>query len=315
MRVTFCPKEDKQEPKHLYPMKRLPVLVAAAGLAALVGCQNANRYESNASSESVVVAGDEVAASISGVSADSAKFVKTGALQLQVANADSAIRDFSALAQSLGGMITHQNLEYPLSNSRRVALSADSVMLVTALSPQANITARIPAQNLENFLFRVTDNSLYPISRSLDIDDQSLLYLQNTLRSRNRTEVLAQNSGNKGFNKADRVNMGDEAIDQTIANRRIDADVRYSTVTLQLTQHPIIRKETIANTDISAYRTPAGKRFSMAMSEGGRLFADVFFGLLHLWAFILVGILVFFSIRYARRNFRKSRPFPAAGGA
>ncbi len=109
--------------------------------------------------------------------------------------------------------------------------------------------------------------------------------------------------------------MGDDAIDQTLATRRIDADVRFSTGSLQLTQHPVLRKERIVNPQITAYRTPAGQRFSMALSSGGCLFSDVFFGLLHLWAFILLGIPVFFGIRYGRRRLGKQEAFPASGPA
>lgn len=284
-------------------MRTLQTLTVLTAFALLAGCQNMTRPESEtsiASSEAVGEAAD--VAAMTGVTADSVKLVKTGALRLQVADADQSIRDLSTLTQSLGGMITHQNLEYQPINSREVVLSTDSLLLLTAIAPQATVIARIPAQNLEAFLFSATDKSLYPQSRSYDIDDQSLQYLQKVLQSRNRTEVLAQPSGNKGFTKADRVAMGDDAIDQNLAARRIDADTRYSTVRLKLSQHPIIRKERIANTNIAAYRTPAGQRFRMALNDGGRVFTDVFFGLVHLWAFILVGILVFFGIRYARRS-------------
>ncbi|RYD51010.1 MAG: DUF4349 domain-containing protein [Sphingobacteriales bacterium] len=291
-------------------MKRLTLLIASIWLLLATGCQNAST-EKAASYESVAAADGASAVDAAEIAADSVKLVKTGALQLQVADVDRVTRELTQLTQTLGGRLFHQELTYQTLNRREVKLSEDSLLLVEALEPQALLSVRIPAQNLDAFLFGATDKSLYPLSRSLDIDDQSLRYLENVLKVRNRTETL-NNGSSKGLSKNGRVAMGDEAIDQTLANRQIDADVRYSVVNLQLKQHPIIRKETVANTDISAYRLPAGKRFAMALGEGGRVFADVLFALLHLWVFILigVGILMLYRFRKAKRRSGFSNPTP-----
>jgi hypothetical protein len=288
-------------------MKRLTFLIAAVSLLLATGCQNAST-EKAASYESAAAADGTAVVDAEAVT-DSVKLVKTGALQLQVADVDRVTRELVQLTQMLGGRVFHQELTYQTLNRREVKLSNDSLLLVEALEPQALLSVRIPSQHLDTFLFGATDKSLYPLSRSLDIDDQSLRYLENVLKVRNRTETLTTGSS-KGLSKTGRVAMGDEAIDQTIANRQIEADVRYSVVNLQLRQHPVIRKETVANTDISAYRLPAGKRFIMALSEGGRVFADVLFGLLHLWVFILigVGVLWMYRVRKAKRRAGFSNP-------
>lgn len=265
-------------------------------LAVLFSCQN-NGENKDISDFSRSI-NDSV--SVTGLTADSVKLVKTAATDIKVRDVEQSVRAVSALAQKSGGMLTLQHLEAVEQGRKELKLSADSLLVITAVAPRANLTARVPSGNLEAFLFGVADLGYFTGSSHLQVDDKSLLYLENALKQKNRANVLMQPAGNRKSTAAtlQAIAVKDEAIEQNMANRNIDAEVNYSTVNLTLFQNPVVRKETIANTNIGEYQPAFTQRLGNALADGWQYFQLFVIAFAHLWMFILSGFIVYAGYKY-----------------
>lgn len=274
-------------------MKPFRLLASACCLCLVFSCQ------SNSSNDKEYLERLTDSTSITGLTGDSVKLVKTASINFKVKNVEQSIRSVSALAQKYDGMLTYQNMDAAEERRAELRLSADSLLVVSTTTPRAEITARIPSQNLEAFLFGVSDLGYYTGNSRLQVDDRSLAYLENVLKQKSRTETLAQLSvkKKKAVALTETIAVKDEAIEQQMANRTIDADVAYSTVSLALFQNPVIRKEVVADTYIDNYRLPFWQRLSNAVAYGWEAFLSFVIALAHLWMFLLVGIAVLILYR------------------
>ncbi len=238
--------------------------------------------------------------SISGFMGDSVKLVKTASINFKVKDVDKSTRMISNLAQKFGGMIYNQSYEAPEDGRNELKISADSIMLVTNYTPRADITVRVPSENLEEFIYAVADIGYFTGSSYLNIDDKSIAYLENVLKQKNRTEALSTPEYNKerSFTKLQAIGVKDEAIEHQIANRIIDQDVNYTSIHLNLFQNSLIRKEVIANYITSDYQLSFGKRLANALNDGWRFFLTFIIVLTNWWMFILLTIAIIFTYKF-----------------
>ncbi len=282
----------------LVDMKQFPALLTIFLFVFLLSCNNNNGEKA----DTITALNDST--SITGLTGDSVKLVKTAGIHFKVKNVEQSTRDVSALAKKLGGLISNQNMESVEGGRNELKISADSLMVVSTFTPQADITVRIPSENLEDFMYSVTDMGYFIGSRKLHIDDKSLWYLENLLKQKNRTEVLSQPANNKRktLTAHQTIEIKDEVTGQQINNRTVDADVKYSTVNLSLFQNPIVRKEIIVNYIISDYQLPFGQRFSNAIKDGWQYFLAFAIVLAHLWMFILLTIAILFTYKYLHQK-------------
>ena len=91
-------------------------------------------------------------------------------------------------------------------------------------------------------------------------------------------------------------------IEQEIANRSIHADVKYSIVSLNLFQNPVVRKETVANYIVADYNLGFWQRANNAFKEGWAMFSSFLLILGQLWAFIFTGLFVVYGYRLWQRR-------------
>lgn len=260
----------------------------------LYSCQNAGR-ENKDYGRSL---NDSVSAS--GLTGDSVKLVKTAGIRFKVANVEQSLKAVSALAQQKGGRIYDQSFQSVEGDRKELKVSDDSLLVISTVSPQAELAVRVPSQNLEAFLFGLADLGYYTASSNVNIDDRSLWYLQNALKQEGREEVLAKPSSPKSTVAGNRqaIELYDQGVDQFIANKTIDADARYSTVTLSLFQNTVVRKETIANYVLTGYDVSFGQRLKNALSNGWEAFLSLLLALSHLWMFLLIGLFAFSFYKY-----------------
>ena len=262
-----------------------------------LGCQN------HEAKDSIVALTDST--SVAGLSGDSVKLVKTASINLKVKNVEQTIRQVSTQAQSLGGMIYHQYLQALEGGRRELKLSDDSLLIITAYTPHADITARIPSQSLEAFMYGMADLGYYTSNSKMDIEDKSLLHLENALKQKNRLESLSASKAPKSKTTAtlQTIAIKDETIEQGISNQTINADVKYSMVTLSLFQNPMVRKEVIANYSLSDYTLPFSKRWEQSLRSGWEGFLRLVLVISQLWVFIMAGIMIWFIYTYWKNRY------------
>lgn len=277
-------------------MKPLSALLTIFLFVFLLGCSNGENANT--------IAALNDSTSVTGLTGDSVKLVKTACIHFKVKDAEQSTRAISALAQKFGGLIYNQNIESIEGSRNELKISDDSLMVISTFTPQADITVRIPSENLEEFMFRVADIGYFISSSKMHIDDKSLWYLENLLKQKNRTDVLSKPTGDKRktLTAHQTIVVKDDVIDQQINNRTVDADVKYSTVNLSLFQNPIVRKEIIVNYVISDYQLPFGQRFSNAIKDGWQYFLVFAIALTHLWMFILLAIAIVLTYKYLHQK-------------
>ncbi|RXF70201.1 DUF4349 domain-containing protein [Arcticibacter tournemirensis] len=237
--------------------------------------------------------------SVSGMTGDSIKLVKTAGMTIKVKNIYESSRTISEKARVMGGIVTRHNIETVQDKEKKLQISDDSLLVISAHSTHADIIVKVPAYNLERFMNEIGSVATFTLNSRLDIDDKSIDYLASSMKQKTRQELLTEGR-KKAIKTADAtalIEKEDGRIDQEINKRRVDADVQYSTVSLNLVQPPFIQKEVVANHDLSVYNLPFSQRLSNAFFSGWHLFISFAVALVHLWMFVLLGLAVWIGFR------------------
>jgi len=304
MRLLFYPVgiNNKQfKPTH---MKAKFIIPAAAVLILLAACKgkSSRDYEFLSRSKSTSSAADSISSSDTNKVAE--KLVKTAEINFKVKNVRKAEEDIAALTTQYKGMVMHHQVQSTTGSTRDVHISDDSLMRIASFNTNGEMMVRVPSENLEEYMTRVSHMGIYVNMSKMDIDDRSLDYLSNRLKLKDREELVAQQRTGKIKikNPADVLLLKDDMIDQKIGNLRTDAAVKYSVISLSFYQSDAIVKEVIANDDPSVYNIPLFQRLYLALVNGWSLFADLFIGLLNLWVFILFGLGFWWAIAVYRKR-------------
>lgn len=230
---------------------------------------------------------------------DSAKLIKTADMRFKVKNVDSAGEDIAILISSLNGMVTHHSVSASLRSSTDVPVNADSVMRISSYSTNADMTVQVPSEKMEDFMNRISRMAVFVDSRNMDVQDKTLDYLSAQLKLAGRNQILArQKTGKINIkNMSDVLSLTDDQVDKQIDNKRIDQEVKYSTIGLSFYQSNTIGREVIAYDEPSHYSSPFFKRLTNAFANGWHIFDETIVALANMWVFVLLTIVVVFIYR------------------
>jgi len=245
--------------------KFLIPLIAGVGLFCACGGKNKSGYEvvNNSSADSIAVDHVETL---------QPKLVKKGSMRIKVKNVEQASNYITGLTSGYHGMVIQHEMNASEEGRNNVRLSNDSVLRIITLNKNANIVVRIPTEKLDEFMDKIASIGVYVNNRYMEVSDKS---------QQKSGKIIIKNPANVLLLK-------DEMIDQQIANRTIDDEVKNTTISLNIYQSNIINKEVIANDDPSAYNLPFPQRLLMALQNGWTIFVDIVVGLANLWVFIVI---------------------------
>ncbi len=237
-----------------------------------------------------------------GAEREEVKLVKTASLDFRVRDVESSVHGVSELARSYGGMIYDLDLQTRENDRNELPVSKDSLLVVSSISPQAEIMARVPSEHLEAFLYRVAELGYFTGASNLHVDDKSLVYLEQRLKAGVRTQKLEGKTSRPRISES--IQISDEVIDLQVANRQIDADVAYSAVRLRLSQNTLIRREMIANYAVADNELPFSQKLAQSLLKGWTGFREFILMLLTLWPFLLGSGLIYLGWRYVHTRKR-----------
>jgi hypothetical protein len=242
--------------------------------------------------------------SYTGAEGNDIKLVKTASINFKVKDVTQSSKEVSAIAKQLGGMIFHQSLQTTENEKKELPVSDDSTLIIATIISRSDITARVPVENLETFLYSVSDLGYFVANSTMNIDDKSLQFLQNSLLQKVRNESLAKTKllHNNVGSTSKAISIKDDVINQKIQNMQIDADARYSVVNLSLFQNPAVRKEVVSNVDLQAYTLPFSSRIENALNAGWQFFLSFLVVLTYLWMFLVAGVVVYFGYNFLRQK-------------
>lgn len=93
-----------------------------------------------------------------------------------------------------------------------------------------------------------------------------------------------------------------------IANKLLDRDIRYSVVTMELYQSPILHREMVSRpVELKAYHAGLWGRIGDSLQQGWYIFEDFIVFIIRLWGLILVGVLAFWVIPLVTRKTRTNQ--------
>jgi hypothetical protein len=233
-----------------------------------------------------------------------AKLVKTADMRFKVRDVKATGEGVSALTAKYKGMVMHHSMRSVMNRDERLPLTNDSLMLVSSYNTDADMVVKIPAADVDDFMNQVGHMAVYINNRNMDIQDRTLDYLSAQMKLISRTAIIDQQK--KGIvkikNPADVMNLKDDLIDQQIDNKRIDQEVKYSTVGLNFYQNNTVAREVVVNDDPSTFKLPFITRMGQAFANGWAIFTDCVIGLANLWMFVLAALAGWFAYKYYKKK-------------
>ena len=240
-------------------------------------------------------------------SSSTAKIIKTADIRFRVKDAWKTKREISARIKQYGGTLVEAAVENRIQQQDKVKYSADSLSEITLYNTECRITAKIPAENLDQFTDDIVAHADFVDQQSLLFDDQSIDYLANKAKARNRSEAVTSISKNDVKEKnviSKTLDLKDAYVDKQTSNFQIDSKVKSSTVTLSFYQGNTIKKIMIANDNLGDYRPGFLKRLSLSLLNGWFILTEFLLILANIWTLIVLALVIYFGIIY----YKKTRP-------
>ena len=240
-------------------------------------------------------------------SSSTAKIIKTADIRFRVKDAWKTKREISARIKQYGGTLVEAAVENRIQQQDKVKYSADSLSEITLYNTEGRITAKIPAENLDQFTDDIVAHADFVDQQSLLFDDQSIDYLANKAKARNRSEAVTSISKNDVKEKnviSKTLDLKDAYVDKQTSNFQIDSKVKSSTVTLSFYQGNTVKKIMIANDNLGDYRPGFLKRLSLSLLNGWFILTEFLLILANIWTLIVLALVIYFGIIY----YKKTRP-------
>lgn len=296
----------------LLPAAVLPVVL-------VMSCHNAPSgypaYDSALKEEAASVT-DSVAGNALALDDPSRKIIRTADISCRVKDVYTATASLEQLVRSVGGQVMESKLENQRSETRIQPYTSDSVKQVQEYTTLSHVMMRIPVSKLDTVLQAVAASADFIESRSLKLDDVTFQYLGNKLldqeprdltadalkRSRKTAEVLSVSA------YVDERRAG--AVGRSVENMSIDDQVRYATLTAELSQPARIDALVIPDTE-KLMQPALGQRLKAALQTSVAMLQGLLVFVVGIWPLLLIVGIVWFLVRYyLRRSPSWQKPLP-----
>lgn len=270
------------------------------------------QHESATYTESLEKSLADTTASISSDAAnsggpDSAKFIRTADIRFRVCDVQQTTFRIEDIVRKHNGYIAYTHLASTIENTERGQISKDSTLERSYYTVSNTITIRVPNDKLDTTLREIAGDVVFLDHRTIQADDVTIQYLENTLGQKRYARVTKIQPGakQKDINETGELSLyrKEKQDEYYIANRYLDRDINYSVVTMDIYQSPRVRSELVAHPiEIIPYRpgliTRAGESFLM----GWRILEDLLVWLIRGWGLILAGMLIFILLKNIGRK-------------
>ena len=229
------------------------------------------------------------------------KMIKTADMRFRVKDVQRTKEDIGKLIRAEGGLLMEVAINSSVENTEKVKYSADSLKEITSYRKDGYMVARIPSDKLDDFTNNIANAAVFVDSQSLKMEDKTLSYLANKLKSDNAKEAVKQikkASVKNGGNVETSLYIKDGDVDRKIDNINIDNLVRYSTITLSFYQDNTIKTMIVANDNLYDHKPGFFRRLGLNLLDGLNYFKEFLLLLANFWMFFALGIAAYFGISY-----------------
>lgn len=271
-------------------------IIALALMATLWACKNQKNGEIAPTSE------------IESVTDSAAKIIKTADMRFRVKNVQQTKEELSKRIKEKGGSIVEFSIQSNLIETAKIKQSTDSLKEITAYQTEGYLVAKVPADMLDEFTNTAAKMAIFVNNSHMKMDDQSIAYLNNKLKVENRVEAvqhLNKVATKKSPNVESALMIKDDVVDRKIENLVINERVKYSTITLNFYQDNTVKTMVVANDQVSDFKPNFGSRLWLNLINGWSLFKEIILAMANLWMLFVLGIGVFFALRYYAKKSKK----------
>lgn len=236
------------------------------------------------------------------------KFIRTAESKFRVKDVKQTTQRIHDLTNKYGGYVSSMSLRSEPSVSKKIQISADSLIEVEEFIVRNDLTIRVPNQQLDSLLREVFKMVDYWDNCELKTDDASLLLLGNSLKIK-RLESFSDRDKTNIDKKKGNIMIASEAEKEVLThenqadNYKVDQQsiedrVNFSVVTLQIYQAESIQKTTIPNIkNIEPYRPNIFLQVGDSLKDGWLVLEDLLMFLVKFWPLWVVGGVVYYFVR------------------
>jgi hypothetical protein len=237
------------------------------------------------------------------------RFIRTADIKFRVKNVVGTTYAIEGITARFGGYVASSHLESQMIDMNTVKVSEDSSLETMRYRVVNTIVMRIPVSNLDTTL-----KSLVPLIdfldyRNVNTNDITLNILTNQLQQKRQAKYnlrLSNDIDQKGKKLDDiqgaetGVLLSEEAADNALLdNLRLDDQVRYSTISLNIYQNETFRQELVKNEKtVSSYEPGLGEKLLNALQGGWHGLKAILVVVVMLWPLWLVGAAAWIFIRF-----------------
>jgi hypothetical protein len=233
------------------------------------------------------------------------KIIKTADMRFRVKDVQNTKEQLSKTIKAEGGTVAEFSIESTIQETDKVKQSTDSLKEITSYRTQGYLVAKVPSDKLDEFTNTIAKMAVFVDNQSMKMDDQSIAYLSNKLKVQNRVDAIEKINkvaSKKSANVESSLYIKDDYVDKKIENMQIDSRVKFSTITLNFYQDNTVKTMIVANDNLYDYRPAFINRLWLGIVNGWTIFKEIIIAISNLWMLILVGIAIFFTIKYFIRK-------------
>ncbi len=293
-------------------MKKLQIIICSTLILFAISCKGAD-FESEEKSKNSVTDYTEVSASelgLDSIASAKRKIIHTADVSFRVKNVLTAITRLEAMTKSLGGAATTSNMYNEQQDQTTLPYSRDSLKEVISFRATAQLTLRVPAQYRDSILNELPAMATYIDHRNISQSDASFNYLSNKLKT-TANKSYADKVEHKAKNGKEILLAQDKNeanIDKIIYNYKIDDDVAFATIKIDIYEPAQTVTAIIADTEAAA-KISFDKSIVVALGNGWYIMQKgiaLFVLLWPIWLLLILIVIAKKSSFYQKLNWKKA---------
>jgi hypothetical protein len=235
------------------------------------------------------------------------RFIRTANLRFKVSKVEDAVSEIEFKSRALGGFVSFSHLLNSVQDSSSILLSRDSSLQSIHYRTEGVLVLRVPDYRMDSLLDDLSRLSSIMLNREVRCDDVRTQILANRLshqRAIKFNQRLAEGIKLKGrklseIEEAEKtMDEKDESADNAkLSNLTLDDAIKFSTVSIEIYQDPVIVYKQIAKEKITIeYQKPFLTQLAESFASGLQLVEDLIISITKYWSILLllgVGYILF----------------------
>jgi hypothetical protein len=244
------------------------------------------------------------------------KFVKTADVKFRVNKVISATEKIEDLTSRYNGYILYSNLQNREENFKRTKISRDSILISRQITVLNNIQLKVPNEKLDSFIRNLNPFICFLDYRVYKLDEVTLLCLSNNLKTkrlqtyeqRQTKHINTKDAKLKDIDYAEEnlLNRQNEADDLTLNTLKLNEDIKYCTINMEIYQKSIIVREVIPDFNYVSNQKPAiMNRLGDSIIKGWWLLEEIIVFLVNIWGLVVLALVLIFGLKFTKRLYKK----------